>query len=432
MRENPVIEIKPLPRVLGPLPEGWRRARLDDIANRGSGHTPDQGMPTYWDGGVKWVSLGDSWQLDRGYIDQTAKEISALGIAKSSAVLHKPETVILSRDAGVGMSAILKEEMAVSQHFIAWECSEKGVLDPWFLYSWLQMQKQFFERMAVGSTIKTIGLPLFRRMTVDFPPLPEQRKIAELLRTWDEAIEKLDTLRSANLRRRVWLRSHLFTGKLRLPGHEGKWRDVRLGEVLTEHGLQGTGAEEVFSVSVHKGLINQIEHLGRSFAAADTGHYNRVLPGDIVYTKSPTGEFPLGIIKQSKIAQEVIVSPLYGVFTPATPSLGVILNALFESPIAVRNYLHPLVQKGAKNTIAITNRRFLEGKLRLPMDPAEQNDIAGIVEASQAELVCVEAEIELLTSQKRGLMQKLLTGEWRVRPEPVQISTSVKEIANAR
>ncbi len=258
-----------------------------------------------------------------------------------------------------------------------------------------------------------------RDFVIHLPPLPEQRKIAEILRTWDLGLEKLEALRAANLRRRIWMRSHLFTGRSRLPGFSGEWREVALGDVLTEHGLQGTGAEEVFSVSVHKGLINQIEHLGRSFAAAETGHYNRVLPGDIVYTKSPTGDFPLGIIKQSKISQEVIVSPLYGVFTPATRELGVILDALFESPLAVRNYLHPLVQKGAKNTIAITNRRFLEGRLRLPMDPAEQAAIAAVVEVSQAELNAIVSEIDLLTRQKRGLMQKLLTGEWRVKVEEV-------------
>lgn len=120
----------------------------------------------------------------------------------------------------------------------------------------------------------------------------------------------------------------------------------------------------------------------------------------------------MGIIKQSKISQEVIVSALYGVFTPATHALGMILDALFESPIAVLNYLHPLVHKGAKNTIAITNRRFLEGKSRLPMEPAEQAAIAQVVEVSQAELNGIEAEIDLLTRQKRGLMQRLLTGEW--------------------
>jgi type I restriction enzyme S subunit len=94
----------------------------------------------------------------------------------------------------------------------------------------------------------------------------------------------------------------------------------------------------------------------------------------------------------------------------------VILDALFESPLAARNYLHPLVQKGAKNTIAVTNSQFLEGKLHLPMDPAEQAAIAAIVNASHAECAGIDAEIEALTRQKRGLMQKLLTGEWRVSP----------------
>ncbi len=288
---------------------------------------------------------------------------------------------------------------------------------PEFMVAYLNtgVGKKSVQSLAVGSTsVAAIYWKDLSKLKVPLPPLPEQRKIAEILRTWDEAIEKLEALRAANLQRRVWMRTHLYTGRTRLPGYTGEWREVALGEVLTEHGLQGTGAEEVFSVSVHKGLINQIEHLGRSFAAAETGHYNRVLPGDIVYTKSPTGDFPLGIIKQSKISAEVIVSPLYGVFTPVTRPLGVILDALFESPIAVRNYLHPLVQKGAKNTIAITNRRFLEGKLTLPMDAAEQSAIAAVVEVSRAELTAIEAEIEALTRQKRGLMQKLLTGEWRV------------------
>ena len=231
------------------LPAGWRRVRLDEVTRRGSGHTPDQTKPQYWNGGVKWVSLADSWRLDRGYISATEKEISSEGLRNSSAVLHEPNTVILSRDAGVGKSAVLKSEMAVSQHFIAWECCEKAQVDPWFPYLWLQWHKAFFERMAVGSTIKTIGLPLFRRLTIDLPPLSEQRKIAAILRTWDEAIERGAALRANGLERRRWFRTHLISGKTRLPRFAQDWPEVRLGQVLTEHGLQGTGKEEVYSVS---------------------------------------------------------------------------------------------------------------------------------------------------------------------------------------
>jgi type I restriction enzyme S subunit len=330
----------------------------------------------------------------------------------------KPQTLRVSGQFNVNNHA----------HLVA---SGKTCSVDWFFH--------FFRHRDISHSLTRQGAGRFKltkaaleKLPILLPPLPEQRKIAEILRTWDEAIEKLTALRTANLTRRVWMRSHLFTGLIRMPGYTGAWHDVTLGQVLTEHRLNGTGAEEVFSVSVHKGLINQIEHLGRSFAAADTSHYNRVLPGDIVYTKSPTGEFPLGIIKQSKITQEVIVSPLYGVFTPTTHALGVILDALFESPIAVRNYLHPLVQKGAKNTIAITNRRFLEGKLRLPMDPAEQAAIAEVVATTQAELACIDAEIEALTRQKRGLMQKLLTGEWRVTVDPTTPFNPAEETHDGR
>ena len=127
------------------------------------------------------------------------------------------------------------------------------------------------------------------------------------------------------------------------------------------------------------------------------------------------GDFPLGIIKQSKVAKEVIVSPLYGVFAPSSFYIGAILDAHFASPIAAQNYLRPLVQKGAKNTIAITNRRFLEGKLLLPLDEPEQKAIAELIETAQAEIDLMEAEMAALGRQKHGLMQKLLTGEWRVK-----------------
>ena len=355
-------------------------------------------------GGLEKTGLKTAGELE---------QISGKYAFDRNAILYSKIRPNLNKIALVDFDGICSADM-----YPIWVRDDRQAVREFIFYV---MNSERFVADATSRSFRT-GLPKINRpdlesIEVPLPPLPEQRKIAEILRTWDEAIEKLEALRAANLQRRIWMRTHLFTGRTRLPGYTGEWREVALGEVLTEHGLQGTGAEEVFSVSVHKGLINQIEHLGRSFAAADTGHYNRVLPGDIVYTKSPTGDFPLGIIKQSKISQEVIVSPLYGVFTPATRALGVILDALFESPVAVRNYLHPLVQKGAKNTIAITNRRFLEGKLLLPKDPAEQSAIAEVVETSQAELTAIEAEIGLLTRQKRGLMQKLLTGEWRVKVE---------------
>jgi len=104
---------------LGWIPAEWFVSLLDKVTIRGSGHTPNKSIPRYWNGGIKWVSLADSHRLDKIFISETDKEVSALGIANSSAVLHPGGTVVLSRDAGVGKSAVLAEDMAVSQHFMA-------------------------------------------------------------------------------------------------------------------------------------------------------------------------------------------------------------------------------------------------------------------------------------------------------------------------
>ena len=185
------------------------------------------------------------------------------------------------------------------------------------------------------------------------------------------------------------------------------WEERKLSEFLTEHKLKSTGKEEVYSVSVHKGLVNQVEHLGRAFSAPDTSKYNLVKPGDIVYTKSPTGDFPLGIIKQSRVDKNVIVSPLYGVFTPETYDLGYILNDYFESNVNTHNYLHPIVQKGAKNTMNITNKTFLSKSLFVPKDKDEQHKIAECLMKFNENIELIEIQKNQVEDFKKGLLQQM-------------------------
>lgn len=177
----------------------WEVKRLDDLAKRGSGHTPSKRHPKYYNGGIKWVSLADSKRLDSGLISQTETEISLEGIKNSSAVLHPAGTVLLSRDAGIGKIAVMDSPMAVSQHFIVWTC-DPSRLSNWFLYYVLQGMKPIFERIATGSTIKTIGLPFFKDLTIILPAPEEQQRIASCLGNLDALIttetQKLEALKT--------------------------------------------------------------------------------------------------------------------------------------------------------------------------------------------------------------------------------------------
>lgn len=164
--------------------------KLDSVTKRGSGHTPSKKHPEYWDGGLKWISLQDSKRLDNIYISETAQEISWEGIKNSSATLHPKGTVTVCRDASIGMATILNDEMAVSQHFITWTCTEE--IYPLFLYYWLQRIKPVMEAVAMGSTIKTIGMGFFESLEIPLPSMDIQVQVAESLKKIDLALNDLD------------------------------------------------------------------------------------------------------------------------------------------------------------------------------------------------------------------------------------------------
>jgi type I restriction enzyme S subunit len=198
---------------IGWMPIDWQYELLDQLALRGSGHTPNKDHPEYWNGGVKWVSLADSYRLDHLYISNTDLEISHKGIQNSSAVLHSAGIVVLSRDAGVGKSAITTEPMAVSQHFMCWKCDQK--MDNHFLYYWLQYNKRTFENIAMGSTILTIGLPYFKRLKIACPiDVKEQRAIAKKLKTADMHIFSLQSDLAKKHQQKLGLMQDLLTGKV--------------------------------------------------------------------------------------------------------------------------------------------------------------------------------------------------------------------------
>ena len=252
-----------------------------------------------------------------------------------------------------------------------------------------------------------------------FPTLEEQNEIVECLEAEDRMItaqeQKVESLKThkKGLMQQLFPQPGATTPVLRFPGFTGEWQEKPLYHFLHENKTKSDGKCEVHSVSVAKGVINQVEYLGRSFAASDTSKYNLAKPGDIIYTKSPTGAFPYGIVKQNKNPYNVIVSPLYAVYTPVNQYVGYILDSYFESSVNTNNYLSSLIQKGAKNTIQISNDTFVSKSMCLPSDPAEQQKIAECLETLDNLIAAESKKLESLKTHKKGLMQQLF-------PQPVK------------
>ena len=233
--------------------------------------------------------------------------------------------------------------------------------------------------------------------------LLEQEKIAKFLNlieeriaTQNKIIEKYESLIQA-----------IIYQKKAAGIRKGDWQKTELSNVLKERIEKNTNGYIICSVSVSQGVINQIEYLGRSFAAKETLHYNVVKYGDIVYTKSPTGDFPYGIVKRSYIKDDVAVSPLYGVYMPVNDYIGVILHFYFMQPSNAFNYLHPLIQKGAKNTINITNERFLKNSIPLPKTENEAIYIANTLISIQKKIDMEKKMLWSYEKEKQYLLSKM-------------------------
>lgn len=149
--------------------------------------------------------------------------------------------------------------------------------------------------------------------------------------------------------------------KIRFKKYTDEWKEDILSEFLVvskeKNFLEEYDKTDVLSVSGECGIVNQIEHKGRSFAGASVANYGVVDTGDIVYTKSPLLNTPYGIIKTNK-GNPGIVSTLYAVYKPKENVDPNFIECYFEQNARINNYLKPLVNKGAKNDMKVTDENL--------------------------------------------------------------------------
>lgn len=208
--------------------------------------------------------------------------------------------------------------------------------------------------------------------------------------------------------------------QIRFPKFKDGWKHKKLSELLNEskkrNGDLKYGKDEVLSVSGEMGIVNQIEHLGRSYAGVSVHQYHVVETGDVVYTKSPLKANPFGIVKLNK-GKAGIVSTLYAVYkVEEKNAYGPFLDYYFSLDANNNRYLRPLVKKGAKNDMKINNAYVLHDRIFAP-SVDEQERIASFFDVLERRIAQLKQKKALLEQYKKGIMQKLFSQKLRFKYE---------------
>lgn len=395
---------------IGKLPSSWKVVSLEDVTNPSAPirygvvqigpDTPD-GVPIV---PIKHIRRINDATLHRASLDIEAAYAGSR--VKCGDVLISVKGTI--GDVGVvptGFEGNIAREIA--------RIRPNPNCDADFLSFQLQADhtQRRIDSKVVGSTRLEFSIHAVRDFLIALPPLPEQRQIAGILRTWDEAIEKLQALRAAKLRRLDGLRNGLLFGATRLGPGRADWPSRRIGDVTHEltarNGSLTLGRELVMGVTNSRGIVPMREQT----VADDISRYKHLPP--LAFAYNPM-RINVGSIAMNEGEQTFLVSPDYVVFACNADGIEPdYLNHLRQT----RWWLHHINSGGSGSVRARTYYDDLAA-LYLPLPgPDEQRAIVGVLNAASAEVTASDRMRETLTRQKRGLMQKLLTGEWRVKVE---------------
>ena len=204
---------------------------------------------------------------------------------------------------------------------------------------------------------------------------------------------------------------------VRFKGFTNDWEVRKLKDVLdiskTKNKAQQYGKADVLSVSREVGTVNQIKYKGRSFAGSDLSNYKVVQGGELIYTKSPLKGAPYGIFQVATI--KGILSPLYAVYTSTDKAYAPFVAMALKNDNIATHYLTPLVTKGAKNTINVTDEGALEGKIQFP-SILEQKQIFIFFKQIDDTIVLQQRKLAPLKQLKKGFLQKMFAEKNSKRP----------------
>ena len=404
---------------VGIIPQEWEVKRLAELCQ----NTGDYGinapavpyredLPTY----LRITDI-DSWgkfiKTDKASVDNPNS---------SQFILREGDIVFARTGATVGKTYLYdsKDGQLVFAGFLIRFTPNSNKAVPYYIkactetasyWNWVRVISQRSGQPGINSVE-------YGAMKLAVPPMEEQRKIAEILGVWDEAIEKQSRLiEKLELRKRA-LMQRLLTGRTRLPGFTTPWQKVKLGEICKRVTRRNEGNNQnVMTISAQKGFVSQTDFFNKSVASSTLDNYHLVLKDEFCYNKSYSNGYPMGAIKRLKEADKAVVTTLYICFSIAdSKRLDINFFEQFCESGGLNRGLMKVANEGgrAHGLLNVTPTDFFSLVMLLPILP-EQKAIAEVLTTADNEIATHRKKLDALRLQKRGLMQQLLTGKTRVK-----------------
>jgi type I restriction enzyme S subunit len=388
---------------LGWIPEEWEVKKIRDFGKVVTGNTPPTTDMLNYGNDYMFVGPGDVGK--EKYISKSEKSISKKGY-EYSRKLPIGSVLFICIGSTIGKVGIVTENSACNQQINAIICNNHVSHE--FLYYELLRISPKIKLLAGEQAVPIINKSQFENFHVIFPNVSEQQKIAAILSTWDEAITKTQQIIAQLQQRNKGLMQQLLTGKKRLKGFEKtKWHKLNADEIFKPISIKNNGNEQLLSATQDKGIIPRTMLEGRvTMPSGETNSYKLVEPGDfIISLRSFQGGLEYSEYRG-------IVSPAYTVLKPRKPINDSFYKYYFKSYDFIGHLAVAVI--GIRDGKQISFDDFCV--LRLPYPPVEeQKAIAGILNKADDEVKLNQQKLSTLQQQKKGLMQKLLTGEVRVK-----------------
>lgn len=386
----------------------WKTSTIGDFTTSFSGGTPTAGASEFYGGNIPFIRSGEIHE------SKTELFLTEAGLNNSSAkVVEKGTLLYALYGATSGEVGISKIKGAINQAILA--IYPNKTVDKRFLANYLQSHKQKIVGELLQGGQGNLSGALVKSISVTYPNNREQQAISDYVDSLDSQISAA-TSRLASLKQMkasslqaMFPQEGETVPKIRFKGFEGEWKKKLLNECLsvcTEKNFDNIYTkEDVLSVSDDFGICNQIKLLGRSYAGKSVANYGILHTGYIVYTKSPLKAKPYGIIKTNH-GPTGIVSTLYAIYAPKRDTNADFIEVYFDHAERLNKYIHPLVNKGAKNDMKVSSENALKGFIMIP-SLAEQQAIASYFTSLDRQISLQSQRLEKLKQIKSACLDKM-------------------------